>query len=292
LTIGGDHAKSVRAAAPDEVRKVLTTNGVDLMKTIQTLLSSLFGDDAPRLRARRGPSCEALEHRELLSNVPFGPMMWGGPALSATGGTATPAHVIQFGANGGPGGLHGKGAGVGYIGKHAGGKFTSTPLSPQLKTDFATLQTDMKQLQTEVPAAVTTQLKADQAVIAKAFASLPASKRGAASAEPVDSTTTATANDPPDVKDIVHGSGIMISTSGLGGNSSANMTAMLEKAGVSATEATKVATDFQNYQTTLSTLDPTLHAKITADQAAIAKDGGPTLPTGKAGAAAFADPMD
>ena len=42
----------------------------------------------------------------------------------------------------------------------------------QLQTDFQTLQTDQKALQAEIPASLTAAVKADQAVIQKAFSSL------------------------------------------------------------------------------------------------------------------------
>ena len=58
------------------------------------------------------------------------------------------------------------------------------------------------------------------------------------------------------------------------GDPTANLTADLTAAGVSSDEANQIATDFQNLQTALTTTDPTLQAKIAADQAAIAKDGG------------------
>ena len=45
-------------------------------------------------------------------------------------------------------------------------------LSTQLQTDFQTLQTDQKALQAEIPASLTAAVKADQAVIQKAFSSL------------------------------------------------------------------------------------------------------------------------
>ena len=74
--------------------------------------------------------------------------------------------------------------------------------------------------------------------------------------------------------------------------SSADMTTMLEKAGISATQATQIATDFQTYQTDLSTIDPTLQAKITADKTAITNAGGPTLPRTVPGMAFPGPPMN
>ena len=58
----------------------------------------------------------------------------------------------------------------------------------------------------------------------------------------------------------------------------ANLTASLTAAGVSSSEINTITTDLQNLKNALTTTDPTLQAKIAADQAAIAKDGGPSLP--------------
>ena len=263
------------------------------MTTIKTLLVTLFRGSAPRPRTRGGPMCEMLEHRELLSNVPFGPMMAGGADLGVTAaaGASVSAHVYRFDGKRGPGGLHAQGGDFVFTGKPGAGKLAS--LSPQLKADFATLQNDTKQLQSEVPAAVTAQLTADKAVIAKAFGSLALFKHRGGSMMGQTSTSGTVSSSQVKGDGEVHDHGIMISTlaPAPGTNPSANMTAMLEKAGVSAAQATQVATDFQNYQTTLSTLDPTLHAKITADQAAITKDGGPSLSSGKAGGVVFSGPM-
>ena len=61
----------------------------------------------------------------------------------------------------------------------------------------------------------------------------------------------------------------------------ANLAADLTAAGVSSTQANTIVTDFQNLKNALTTTDPTLQAKIAADQAAITKDGGPSLPADK-----------
>ena len=131
--------------------------------------------------------------------------------------------------------------------------------SPQLKADFTTLEDDMKTLQSEVPATLTATLKADQQIILKALGSRPMAMPKPGSRPPGDHSFTP------------------------GSDPSANMASMLEKAGVSSAQATQIATDFQNYQTTLKSLDPTLQTKITADKAAITKDGGPDLTHGPAG---------
>jgi hypothetical protein len=54
------------------------------------------------------------------------------------------------------------------------------------------------------------------------------------------------------------------------------LTTQLKAANVSDTEISQIVTDFQSYRTTLDNIDPTLTAKIAADQAALAKD----LPAG------------
>jgi hypothetical protein len=71
---------------------------------------------------------------------------------------------------------------------------------------------------------------------------------------------------------------------GAGTDPMANLASSLENAGVSTAQANQVVTDLQNLKNAETTTDPTLQAKIAADQAAIAKDGGPTLPPGKSGA--------
>ena len=45
-------------------------------------------------------------------------------------------------------------------------------VTAQLQTDFQTLQTDQKTLMAQIPASVTAAVKADQAIIQKAFSSL------------------------------------------------------------------------------------------------------------------------
>jgi hypothetical protein len=121
-------------------------------------------------------------------------------------------------------------------------------LSAQAKADMQTLQTDMKTLQSEVPSTVTTQLKADKATIDKALATLTPTQLKAIHPAPPTSTTT-----PP-------------------ADPSAALSSTLQTAGLSDAQISQITTDFQNYQNTLKTIDPTLTAKITADQAALAKD--------------------
>ena len=61
-------------------------------------------------------------------------------------------------------------------------------------------------------------------------------------------------------------------------NPTANLTATLTAAGVSSSQINTITTDYKNLQTAMTTTDPNLQAKISADEAAIAKDGGPTMP--------------
>ena len=56
------------------------------------------------------------------------------------------------------------------------------------------------------------------------------------------------------------------------------MTAILTEAGVSSSQINTITTDYKNLQTAMTTTDPTLQTKIAADEAAIVKDGGPSLP--------------
>jgi hypothetical protein len=169
-------------------------------------------------------------------------------------GGPPPADIHAFGTSGAAHGGHARGVELMHSGAGKGG-FAKFNASPQLKADFTTLENDMKTLQSEVPASLTATLKADQAVVAKAL--------GSKAPQP---------GQPGDQVFITRTAGV-----GAGTKSSVNMVSRLEKAGVSSTQATQISTDFQTYQTTLKTLDPTLQTKITADQAAIAKDGGPAV---------------
>ena len=72
------------------------------------------------------------------------------------------ARVTLFAFLGGPNGVAPSG--------FAGMSFKAP--SAQLQTDFQTLQSDEKALQAEIPASLTAAVKADQAVIQKAFSSL------------------------------------------------------------------------------------------------------------------------
>ena len=188
-----------------------------------------------------------------MSSVPFAGMHWAGSDMAWKAGSA-PAMVHNF--DGKFAGGHAFGGGAHGLRGNGAVKLNA---SPQLKADFATLETDTKQLQSEIPSSLTTQLKADQAVIAKAMGTMSPSK--------------------PDG----HAMFIATAASRPAGSFTTNVTSMLEKADVSSTQATQIASDFQTYQNDLKTVDPTLQSKIAADEAAIAKDGGPTLPTGGGG---------
>ena len=100
---------------------------------------------------------------------------------------------------------------------------------------------------------MTAAVKADQAVIQKAFSSLtPTQLKALHPGGPPSGTTSS--------------------------NPTANMTATLTAAGVSSSQINTITTDFQNLKNAMTTTDPTLQAKIAADEAAIAKDGGPSMP--------------
>ena len=63
---------------------------------------------------------------------------------------------------------------------------------------------------------------------------------------------------------------------------SAQLNTLLTDAGLSSTQIATIQSDFAAYQNALTTTDPTLQAKITADKAALATDM-PGMPTGAAG---------
>jgi hypothetical protein len=230
------------------------------MNALQRLVSVFdrIGESGPepaRVILRRAPVCELLEGRQLLNAAwtpPHGFPGWDG----APGARPGPgAHVHPLDMRGGPRGaqvfeLHGGPKGTGGPG-FDGHAFTKP--SAQLQADFQTLQTDQKSLQAEIPTSLTDAVKADQAVIQKAFSSLTRSQLKAL--HPDGPHSGAPSGDP-----------------------TANLAADLTKAGVSSDQANAIVTDFQNLKNALTTTDPSLQAKIAADQAAIAKDGGPTLP--------------
>jgi hypothetical protein len=226
------------------------------MSSIQTVVASLFGvttsrSDGARTGGRRAPACEALEGRQLL-NASWGSGLAGSygvwDATAGGPGSPDPAHVHH---GDGPGGLdknhfHNPGAeGQGHPGKGPG----IFALSPQAKADFQTLQNDIK---SEIPATLTAQLKADKATIDQALTSLTPAQRKAEHTA-FESATATPPSDP-----------------------TAALSARLKAANVSDAQINQIITDFQTYQSTLQSIDPTLSAKITADQAALAKD----LPAG------------
>ncbi len=255
------------------------------MKTVQTFLKvfdcgNASGVEAARPKVRRAPVCEMLEGRQLLNAAwtpPQGFPGWDGGAgkgtdpvahvhtLDATGakGAHGAGHDFAFpGGPGGPGdpGHHGAPGGVAPTGvapSSVAGKTFQAP-SPQLQADFQTLQTDEKALQAEIPASLTAAVKADQAVIQKAFSSLTPTQMQAL--RPSAPPTGTPSSDP-----------------------TANLTATLTAAGVSSSEISTITTDYQNLKTAYTTTDPTLQTKITADEAAIVKDGGPSLPANSPG---------
>ena len=246
------------------------------MKTFRYLTAARSGNQVSRPEARRVDSrralmCEALEGRQLLNAAwgpggpgLMGPLVWAGGAAPGVGGAAS-ADVQHFGkAGGGAAGEHR----VGRLDAHAhgaGGKSFAPPkLSAQAKTDIQTLQTDEKALQAEVPADLASKIQADQAVIQKAFdAKAPTAHKG----DRLIAFKSFKAGSDPTL--------MPPST----GDPTAHLAAALEKANVPAAQADAIVADLANLRTTLTSLDPTLQAKITADQAALAKD----LPAGPHG---------
>ncbi len=248
------------------------------MKPVQTLLKVLdrintSGAEAARPKVRRAPVCEMLEGRQLLNAAwtpPHGFPGWDGAAGQ---GPDPAAHVHPLDAKG----LHGAGHTFGFPGAPGGaghafafpgapngvapsgvaGKSFKAP-SAQLQTDFQTLQTDQKALQAKIPASLTAAVKADQAVIQKAFSSLtPTQMKALLPSGPPSGTPS---SDP-----------------------TANQTATLTATGISSSQITTITNDYQNLKTALTTTDQTLQAKIADDEAAIVKDGGPTLPANSQG---------
>jgi hypothetical protein len=229
------------------------------MGSIQTIMASLSGADAHRLegtrrKVRRAPACESLEGRTLLNAGWAGGHMHGAwDAAAGASGGADPAHVHPWG-----------GAAAfekGPMHDHGFPGHGMPVLSAQAQAELQTLQTDVKTLQSEIPSSLQEQLKADKATIDQALGSLtPAQHR--AEHQALDTSAT-----PP----------------------SDPLTALadrLKAANVSADKITEITNDFQTYRSTLQTVDPTLYAKIQADQAAVSKDlpaGHHTGPQGGAG---------
>jgi len=260
------------------------------MKPVQTLLKvfdriNTSGAEAARPKVRRVPVCEMLEGRQLLNAAWTPPQGFAGWDGAAGKGADAAAHVYTLDAKGakgahgaghglafpgGPGGPGGPGPSLAFPGAPGGvapsgvapsdvaGKSFTAP-SAQLQADFQTLQTDQKALQAEIPASLTAAVKADQAVIQKAFSSLsPTQLKALQPSGPPSGTPSS--------------------------NPTANLTATLTAAGVSSSQINTITTDFQNLKNALTTTtDPTLQAKIAADEAAIVKDGGPSLPPSSQG---------
>jgi hypothetical protein len=235
--------------------------GVDPMKPVHELLeffdwTKTSGAEARRTKVKRSPACDALEGRQLLNAAWGPPQGFAGWLGSQSTTDARPAHVRPFDLKGG-GRLGGPGFGGNMMYLHGGFRGPGgpdfvghklTPPSAQLQSDFKTLMTDEKTLQSEIPSSLTAAVRADQDVIRQAFSKLTPSQIKSLNPD------AAPGSDP-----------------------SANMAANLTAAGVSSTQASAIETDIQNLTNALTTTDPTLQSKIAADKAAIAKDGGPTL---------------
>lgn len=245
------------------------------MSTFPTLIARLIAGRTGRAKAaraagRRAPACESLEGRRLLNAG------WA-PAGSTAAGANVPAHVHHFGP-------HAEGPhGPGNRGHHA-----PPALSAQAQADLKTLRADLQALQAEVPADLAARVKADHATIEQALARLaPAPPAG---------TTPGAWNDhhggplahKPGADAGFPGPGLGFPGPGAraGTDPTAGLTAMLKKAGIADAQAATIVADFQAYQTALKTLDPTLQARITADQAAVTRD----LPAGHVGPPGFPGP--
>ncbi len=209
-----------------------------------------------RANLKRTPQCCALEGRRLLTAA------WGGHGMwdKAAAGDKPPAMIHPFVKGAESGHIAIKGSDGGRFGQRA------AP-SAQTRADMQTLQTDLKTLQSEIPASITAAVTADQATIKNALAALTPAQRKALMPSPgswpAGSTTT---TDP-----------------------SAQITTLLTAANVPSAQIATIVSDFAAYQNALTTTDPTLQAKITADKAALAKDmpgmpaDAPDLPPGGLG---------
>ncbi|MGB2610320.1 MAG: hypothetical protein WBC80_15200, partial [Isosphaeraceae bacterium] len=164
------------------------------MKPVQTLRKAFdrinaFGAEAARPKVRRAPACEMLEGRQLLNAAWTPPQGFAGWDGAAGKGADPAAHVHRLDAKGaghdfafpdgpvnpgvnpgGPLSLAFPGAPGGVAPSGVAGK--TFKVTPQLQTDFQTLQTDQKTLVSQIPTSVTAAVKTDQATIRKALSSL------------------------------------------------------------------------------------------------------------------------
>lgn len=240
------------------------------MKTLRSIFCSRAPKtttkfESARVRVRRSPDCEALEGRQLLNATWSGQVpTWLG---ANTSGVTPTAQVHAFSKDA-----------KGRLGKPGDFKGRDMPKpSAQALADMKTLQTDQQKLQSEVPTTLAATIKTDQAVIDKAFASQDRvglkGRFGTDHARftPPKDGTTPPANFTPPTGTMPGGPGGS-GGPGMGMVSTADLVTRLEAAGVSTAQATQIGTDLDTLKTTLDTVDPTLSAKITADQAALAKD--------------------
>ena len=151
-----------------------------------------------------------------------------------------------------------------------GASGTTVSLSATAQADLKTLRADMQTLQSEVPAAIASAVQADQALIRSV---LPHSRMG-------DWTTAGSQTGSQGPAGSLHG---MRPFDNASGTLDSRMTSKLQKAGLTSAQVTQIATDFQNYQNALKTVDPTLSDQITTDLAQLKKDSGTAIP-GLAGA--------
>jgi hypothetical protein len=191
-----------------------------------------------RVNLKRTPQCCALEGRQLLNAA------WGGHAKSdGAAGTGKPPAMIHHLAKGDGDHLAPDRSAGGHFGQH------SAP-SAAAQADMQTLQTDMQTLQSEIPASITAAVTADQATIKTALGSLTAAQRQSLFPAPTASTSSTPLTPPTP--------------------STTQLTALLTAANIPSSQITTIESDFAAYQNALTTTDPTLQAKITADKAALA----------------------
>ena len=203
-----------------------------------------------RANLKRTPRCCALEGRQLLNAAWSGRAAWDGEA-----GMGKPPAMVHHSEKVAKG-EHAvvKGSADGHFGQH------SAP-SAAAQTDMQTLQSDMQTLQSEIPASITAAVTADQTTIKNALSSVtPAQRQSLFSSQMSSMSSTTSTPDSP-----------------------AMLTPLLTAANVPSSQITTIESDFAAYQNALTTTDPTLQAKITADKAALAA----AMPGAPAGALNF-----
>ena len=207
------------------------------MNSIRTLVASVIGTDSPLKQSTRpdvqAPSCETLEGRQLLNASGWaGALHWN--AITAAG-TTDAALVQPLNGVKDASGHHFPGPGFDLQLKSGPGH-AMPALSTQAKADMQTLSADINKLQSEVPASLQAQIKADQATIENALSSLTPQQGHAAFPAPTTLPTT-----PADPSTI--------------------LTTELKAANLPAATIDQITSDFQTYRSTLENIDPTLRPR-------------------------------